>query len=179
MVIEESELDSFEKEFAEPEKIKEIKKFFKRDSSEEGDSKNLFSGLDFTEKSGYVGSKRSFETIKIKLNKELFPPCMKRISEGLDDGRKRALFSLVNFYKKFDIEWETLEIEIYAWNEKNRPALKKGYIKAQLDWHRRQSKRIPPPNCKDYYKEIGVCFPDNICQKIRNPLTYVTIKQKD
>ena len=25
----------------------------------------------------------------------------------------------------------------------------------------------PPPNCKEYYKEIGVCFPDNICQKIK------------
>ena len=62
----------------------------------------------------------------------LFPPCMKLILNGLEDGRKRALFSLINFYKNFDMDWKDLEFKIYEWNSKNKPPLKKGYIKSQL-----------------------------------------------
>ena len=74
--------------------------------------------------------------------------------------------------------WNQIENEINEWNKKNIDPLKKGYIKAQLDWHKKQHKIIPPPNCKEYYKEIGVCSPDNLCTKIKNPLSYTQSKSK-
>jgi hypothetical protein len=69
-----------------------------------------------------------------------------------------------------------LEKRIEEWNKKNYKPLKEGYVKAQLDWHQKQ-KSILPPNCdKSYYKDIGVCSPDGLCAKIKNPVNYVSSK---
>ena len=63
------------------------------------------------------------------------------------------------------MSWDQIENEISDWN-KNSDPLKEGYIKSQIDWHK-QHKIVPPPNCKSYYKEIGVCSPDTLCNKIK------------
>lgn len=179
VVIKPEELESFKREDAKLENVKEIRDFFNRQTSEPNEAKNLFSGISLEETEKYETKyERTFEPIKVKLNNNLFPPCIKRIINGLEDGRKRALFALINLYKNFDIPWDELEEKIYEWNEKNTPPLKKGYIQSQLTWHKRQRRRLPPPNCKQYYKDIGVCFPDDICKRIKNPLTYVNIKTR-
>ncbi len=179
IVIEPTELENFEKDSAKPENIKEIKTFFKRNQAKPNEAKQLFAGISLEElQENTQKFARSYEQIKVKLNKELFPPCMKRITNGLEDGRKRALFALINFYKNFDMNWEELENKIFEWNNKNSPPLKKGYIKSQLIWHKRQRKNVPPPNCKEHYIGIGVCFPDSTCKRIKNPLSYVTLKVK-
>ncbi len=73
------------------------------------------------------------------------------------------------------MEKEDLEKRIYEWNEKNETPLKKGYIHSQLVWSYRR-KPIMPPNCKEFYKNLGVCLPDNICAKIKNPVNYTVRK---
>ena len=83
---------------------------------------------------------------------------------------------LIEKKKNYVSQISVIEDKIYKWNKKNSPPLKKGYIRSQLIWHNRQGKTIPPPNCKEHYKGIGVCFPDSTCKRIKNPLTYVSIK---
>jgi hypothetical protein len=70
---------------------------------------------------------------------------------------------------------EDMENKIYSWNQKNSTPLKKGYIDSQLQWAYKK-KPIMPPNCKEFYSNLGVCMPDNYCQKIKNPVNY-TVKK--
>jgi len=106
-----------------------------------------------------------------KIPEENFPPCIRRILRGLEDGKKRALFALLNFFRSLNVEREDLENFISEWNSKNKSSLKEGYVRAQLNWSYR-NKVVPPPNCKQFYQEIGVCSPDPLCSKIKNPLNY-------
>ena len=48
----------------------------------------------------------------------------------------------------------------------------------QLRYHKQKKKRILPPNCKEFYQEIGICYPDNLCEKIKNPVSYSRRKTK-
>ncbi len=125
------------------------------------------------------------EGIKNK-NKKLkfseFPPCIKNILNGLKDGKKRALFLLVNFLYYVGYSFEEIEEIIWDWNKKNPEKLKENYIKAQLKWFKKifnQNKFYTLPNCsyKEYYEELQICEPDDICKnkKIKNPLAYVNI----
>ncbi len=109
-----------------------------------------------------------------------FPPCMNLILAGLADGRKRALFCLINFLRSSGWDFLSIENELKAWNTKNPDPLSENYIKAQLEWARKQKRILPPPNCKaeEYYTDIGVCKPDNLCSKIKNPISYALRKGK-
>jgi hypothetical protein len=52
--------------------------------------------------------------------------------------------------------------------------LKEGYIIAQLNWHKANSKKVPPPNYenKAYYADIGILPDENVVKKFKNPLNY-------
>ena len=91
------------------------------------------------------------------------------------DGKKRALFTLINTFRFVGMEKEELEKMIYEWNNKNNPLLKIGYIKTQLSWSY-QKKPIMPKNCKEFYHGMGVCNPDNLCSRIKNPINYLIKK---
>ena len=41
----------------------------------------------------------------------------------------------------------------------------------------RQLAEEDPEGAKEYYQEIGVCQPDNLCNTIKNPLSYVKRKK--
>ncbi|MFA5406342.1 MAG: hypothetical protein WC307_03215 [Candidatus Nanoarchaeia archaeon] len=115
---------------------------------------------------------------KTAVNTNCFPPCINNILTGLTDGRKRALFMLINFYYKCGYDWELIEALLIKWNETNKSPLRTGYIKAQIDWSCKQG-GLMPPNCKSpNYKDIGVCAPDGLCAKINNPVTYALHKHK-
>ena len=47
-------------------------------------------------------------------------------------------------------------------------------IQGHLRYHLGRKQKVLPPNCanKAYYVEIGVCKPDNLCAKIKNPTQY-------
>jgi len=110
-----------------------------------------------------------------EIGSEAFPPCIKHILQGLEDGRKRALFVLANFFKCLNWSFDKIKFQLEEWNKKNKPPLKTGYLKSQLGWHRVHERKVPPPNCDNagYYKDIGVCRPDSLCKDAKNPLSYV------
>ncbi|MCK5601513.1 hypothetical protein KAR91_06590, partial [Candidatus Pacearchaeota archaeon] len=106
---------------------------------------------------------------------EQFPPCVKKMLLGIGDGKKRALFALLHLYRSIGMEKGEMENRLYSWNDRNDVALKKGYIKSQLDWAYKR-KPLMPPNCKEFYQGLGVCSPDGYCQFIKNPVNYVAKK---
>lgn len=113
-----------------------------------------------------------------KVPKERFPPCLQLVLEGLEDGRKRGLFALLNFMKLAKWSWPEIESELREWNNRNPKPLKSGYLQSQLSWHKRQNTKIPPPNCRDFYKDFTVCKPDFTCEKIKNPISYPRLRIK-
>ncbi|MBA7597086.1 hypothetical protein ES703_04081 [subsurface metagenome] len=122
--------------------------------------------------------KTEFKPIQISdFSEEIFPPTIKRILQGLKDGRKRSLFVLINLFRSMGMNKDELEKRIYEWNEKNTIPLKKGYIKSQLSWSYR-NKIVPPPNYdKDHYKGIGI-IPTEEELRYKNPISYIAKKSR-
>lgn len=182
VVIKPEQLKNFQPRDADPLKTK-IRNFMP--SSEQGEaSEFLREALDWHKnknpeqqsetKSGFS----EFKPLNISdLSKaeELFPPSIKKILKGVKDGRKRALFILINFLRSIGFEKKELEEQIFAWNEKNEIPLLQGYIKSQLSWSHR-NKIVPPPNYdKDYYKGIGI-IPTDEELRTKNPVNYMARK---
>ncbi|PIX42842.1 hypothetical protein COZ55_01735 [archaeon CG_4_8_14_3_um_filter_38_5] len=115
-----------------------------------------------------------------KIPEEDYPPCIKKILLGLDDGKKRALFILINYFKSANYSFEEIEKIVNKWNEKNKEPLRGSYVKSQLSWTKKQMSNYLPPNCNSlmYYKDIQVCLPDEICPNIKNPLNYSYLHYK-
>ncbi len=177
LVISSERLNFFKKEMAKPENIEEIDdSFLNPKKCGEGEaSQLLMQALDWEIREKKKDEKAEFEPFEGKVGKDKFPPCILNILKGLEDGRKRSLFVLVNFLKTVGWGWKDIENEVREWNEKNSPPLRAGYLNSQLKWHKRQTEKFPPPNCADanYYRDVGICKPDRSCEKIKNPLTYV------
>ena len=175
-------LESFRPEDSGPEKIKASLGFL--DLGEEGEMELLVTeALDFYNKTKPLEKlkQRKRAEITTAIKPDIFPPCIKLISAGLADGRKRSLFILLNFLKSAGWKWEDMEKYLIDWNQKNNPPLPESYLANQLRWHGNKDKKILPPNCpseksKGWYESIGVCKPDNICGVpkilIKNPINY-------
>ncbi len=174
------DLEEFRQEDAVPEKIDATVGFL--DTGEEGELDLLIGEtLDFynkTEKSEKIKESRRVE-ITSSIKQDIFPPCIKNISAGVADGRKRGVFILINFLKA--AKWTEQDVEKYIneWNQKNSPPLPESYIRSQLRWHLNKDKTLPPPNCPSE-KSVGwydtVCKPDRICGQpkilLKNPINY-------
>ena len=120
---------------------------------------------------------KRFKEITIKnLTENLYPPSIKEILEGMKtDGRKRALFILLNFFKSLKISDEEIRTKIEEWNKKNYTPLKEGYTKAQLMWYSKNKTKMPPNFDKSYYRDIGI-VPTEEELKAKNPVSYVIKK---
>jgi hypothetical protein len=173
----------FEKEDAHPDKCVISKfKFLERGNAVTSARNLLISALDFEVKIEEDHQKQDeYEELKIEnpIIEDFFPPCMKLLLKGIVDGKKRAVFALMNFLGK--IGWNKNEIETYLlkWNkEKNHDPLRENYIKSQLRYFKANEKL--PPNCNNeaYYKDLGVCQPDSLCNRIKNPANYTIIRWK-
>lgn len=181
-VLDSSELDNFTFKDADPLRVK-IKDFMPKSEDNEAEGFVMqaldwakTAGIDKELKKNISGKYQNFKSLKLKnLKDSQFPPCIKKILEGVKDGRKRALFALINFFRSVGMEKEELEKKISEWNKKNEISLKKGYINSQLSWVYKR-KPLMPPNCREFYQNLGVCNPDKTCSKIKNPLNYVTRK---
>ncbi len=176
-VIDADEIKNFELKHAEPMKVK-IKNFLPK--SKEGESSELLmQALDWHKENNLnQEEKKEFEYKPIKLENlsdKNFPPCVQNILCGISDGRKRALFILINLFRSVGMDKDELEKRIDEWNKKNPVPLKQGYIQSQISWSFR-SKPIMPPNCKEFYQGIAVCTPDELCTKIKNPVNYIVKK---
>jgi len=118
--------------------------------------------------------KKKFKEIEIpNLTPDLYPPTIKVILKGMpSDGRKRALFILLNFFRSLKVSEEELKSLVEGWNKKNYEPLKSGYIKSQITWHLRTQPKMPPNYDKPHYRELGLA-PTASEIKAKNPVSYV------
>ncbi len=173
----------FRKEQAKPNLVNPTLQFINRDVKEESARRLLQQSLDFEVKNIQQNESKSQEyeetVIENPIKEEFFPPCIKKILEGLEDGKKRSIFCLINFLGK--LGWSKKEIETFLinWNKRNPKPLRNNYIQGQLKNF--QPGKILPPNCNNesYYKGINVCKPDNFCSRIKNPVNYTLLKWKN
>jgi len=179
-------LDDFKKEQADPKLVKTEVKFLKNFDENEAELL-ILKAIDWHAKREKLGKKISKKVVlKKRVEKENFPPCIKKILNGLADGRKRSVFILINFLRSLKWEWDDIENLMKEWNSKNTPPLRETYLTSQIRWHKRQNKTVLPANCltDGWYKDFGVCEPDNICKggtneiKIKNPVNYPFKKMK-
>ncbi len=176
---------SFERVMAEPDLIKPEFVFMNRNVSGESARRLLVQALDYEIK--LVDSRekqrqqKDYDELVINspIKEDFFPPCMKIMLQGVADGKKRAIFCMSGFLGKIGWNKEQIEQFLHIWNnEKNQPPLREVYLKGQLA-HFNPGERLPP-NCNNdaYYKGIGVCKPDGLCGKIKNPVNYTLIRWK-
>ena len=176
----------FEKKYANPEIAKVSKhKFIDRGNVKKGEAEDLLEkakefGEEKEKKDYEIKGKREFEELQDAIPEILFPPCIKGILTGLEDGRKRAIFILINFLKCVGWEYDMIEKRLKDWNKKNPEPLKEQIINGQLRYHKRNKEKILPPNCsnKSYFKDMHICMPDNFCNKVKNPVNYAILKAK-
>lgn len=190
IVLKPEHLKAFHPGWAKPERVI-VKPFIPE--PEPGEARELFvQALDWhakeqrkKESKTQVNEMRERERTPIKftsINEEIYPPCVKIILQGMkQDGRKRALFVLINFLRSLGLEWGTIEKRISEWNKVNYKPLKENYIATQVNWFKKQEARLPP-NCNldkmSWYKDIATCMPDFLCRKIKNPVNYVVLKAR-
>lgn len=185
VVLDEAEIKNFQPSDADVMKIK-IREFYPRAEKEE--AKTLFSNAlewhgenirrkESTEKKEIKTTGKKLEEINVDKSNIVYPPSIKKILEGMEDGKKRALFILLNFFRSLNFSREETEKKIEEWNKNNKKQLKEGYIISQLDWTFRQKKMLPPNYDKPFYKDIGI-FPDDEEIRLKNPVSYVVRKSR-
>jgi len=186
--IDPKDILSFKKEDAHPDKLKKVSmKFLDREQVIPNEANGLFDSAsemrsEITkneEIKDIVAGKRQkidYEDMKAPLPEELFPPCIKKGLEGIQDGKKRFVFALINFLTMSGWQYDKIEELIREWNKKNPEPLRDNYWITQLNYHKQNKKKVLPPNCKETYHSMGLCFPDNVCNKIKNPVSYGRIR---
>lgn len=168
VVLSKEEIEKFNPKDANPLKVK-IKKFLP-DCSEGEAKKLLVDALTWKRKmqeqeeklfsSPKYAKKISIENEEIlkKVEYRHYPDAIKKLLQGLNDGKKRGLFVLITFLRALGKSPEEITKTVYEWNKKNNPPLKEGYVRSQLYWHFKQKKKILPPNYdnESFYQDIGL-----------------------
>lgn len=168
----------FYKDIAKPENFKMSRfKFLDRSKAKRTEGRNLIvQAFDFKprEEEWEIKTERKFEIPENAVPEENFPPCIKFGLKGLEDGKKRFLFILCNFLGNVGWNYDDIENLAKEWNKKNPEPLRDTILLGQVRYRKYQKKKILPPNCENqmYYKDLGLCKPDNLCQKIKNPVNY-------
>ena len=180
-------IQDYDRENAKPENVKVKLKFLDKENTIKGEAKQLLvQAFDWVIKKQATNPfpenviPRIYELPKTAIKEEHFPPCIKLISAGLDDGKKRAIFILINFLGNMGWNDEHIKTYLLEWNKKNKEPLPEAYISAQLAWSKKQNKKLLPPNCDNasYYKGLNICRPDGFCSTIKNPVNYATKKSR-
>lgn len=179
--IEYNDLAGFNPKDAEMEKVlsKKHPEFF---NGEKGEAADLITeAMDWhaMQKKEVVKAVKKIVTFDRKIPEEHFPPCVKLMLSGMTDGKKRSLFTLINFLKMMNWQREEIEAKILEWNTKNTPPLPQSIVLGQLRYAERRE-TAPPANCSNaaYYGDIGLCRPDAVCKSngdkitLKNPIGY-------
>ena len=174
-------LKDFTREIATPESVKVDQVFLDRSTAVKNNALNLFiEAFDFNAKrpSPEKEKKREYIIPEEAIPEQFFPPCIKKILEGMEDGKKRALFILINFLASCGWDYDAIEKKVREWNKNNKEALKEVYLVSQLRYAKQQKKRILPPNCSNpaYYKDLRVKCEESICSRCHNPINYARRK---
>jgi len=175
-------LKAFEPDQAKPENVNFDLPFLKNKDGEA--TELIMQALEWASKNKkdepIVGVKRKF-SISAPVPEEMFPPCMKTILAGMEDGKKRSVFTLASFLHCMNWDWERIEKRVEEWNRANSSPLTDRLLRTQLKWHARQNKDILPANCDSdmFYKSIGACKPDDFCKTVKNPVNYALRKYRN
>ena len=176
----------FRKEFAIPRNVRISKhRFLDRTNAKNNEAKQLLmEAMDFAIRQEISNLKwqKEFLAPENALPEELFPPCIRLILNGLEDGKKRALFILLNYFTSIGWGYDAIEKRLKEWNAKNREPLREVYLLGQLKYHKQMRKKILPPNCDNemYMAGIGV---HKLCEElhkkgIKNPAQYTLRKAR-
>ncbi|MEM4500111.1 MAG: hypothetical protein QXD62_02055 [Candidatus Woesearchaeota archaeon] len=188
VVISKQQFKNFERELAKPENVDTELWFINRKNAIKGSAKKLFiTSLDYFSNDIFTNDKvikEKEESKRLEINPQISekvresllssePPCIRKIKEGLKDGRKRSLFIYLNYLHSLNFSKEEIEKIILEWNKKNQPPLKDSYLNGQIKYFLKREP-LKPPNCnkEGFYKDINICFPDKVCETIKNPLNY-------
>jgi len=178
---------AFKKEDANPDKVNADFRFLDHKDVAEGEGSDfILKAMDFKPEvpqeyfEGKMSDGEKFRTsydvddIQEKIPLELFPPSILNMLKGLKDGRKRALFVLVNFLTCVGWDYPDIDELLHEWNEKNDESLRERFIKSQISYHKSQKKKILPPNYsnKMYYADLGVLTPEEEGGRLKNPVNY-------
>lgn len=175
----------FDKESAKPENVSISKyEFLDREKAKNGEAKKLFvQAFDFNAKKEQDikrDEKKEHKIPETAIPEKFFPPCIKKILEGMEDGRKRSLFILINFLTSVGWSHDQIQERLKEWNKKNPEPLREVYLVGQLRYHKQQRKKILPPNCHNmiYYEDLRIKCPEEICSKVKNPVNYALRRGK-
>ncbi len=187
VVIDKSQITNFSHKDADPIRVT-IKNFLP--SALPNEAKNLLiksydwfskkkisnkSSKDQDDSSSFDGEKK-FKEIVIDRSKLKYAPVIDEILKGIKgDGRKRALFILINYFKSLNFSEDEIKRIVVEWDAKNSKPLREGYVNSQLSWSFKQKKLLPPNYDKPHYKGIGI-NPTDEELKFKNPVSY-TIKK--
>lgn len=125
-----------------------------------------------------TGKQKEFEKFQTAAPESLFPPCIQQMLVGMKDGKKRAMFVLINFLSSVGWDADAIEKRLDEWNKKNAEVaepLRETILNGRLRYHRQQKKTVLPPNCDNaaYYKNMGIKCDEQICTRCTNPVQYV------
>lgn len=172
----------FDKKDAKPENVKIGLNFLEHKSNSNESKKLLIQAFDFEikQEKQKIKLNKDYESPKAAIPVDSFPPCIQTILKGLQDGKKRSVFTLINFLVCCGWSHEDTEKLLRDWNKKNKEPLREVYFLGQLRYNKTHSKKVLPPNCanKSYYQDMHICNPDNLCKKIKNPVNYAVLRQK-
>lgn len=175
VVINPERVMEFEKEDALPSKVVPNLKFLDTAHTKEGEAaKLLMAAFEYKpvlqEEKIIIGKEYEIPAEAIPI--ELFPPCILKGLNGLEDGRKRFMFALMNFLESCGYGYQDIEKIVKVWNKKNKEQLREVLINGQLRYRKTSKEKILPPNCMRFYQDMQLCTPDTICQKTKNPVQY-------
>ena len=177
------EVLNFDKNSANPSNIKDYKRFMDDGKTKAGEATSLITqAFDWhtnkeVKKEAYQDLPKKqveFEELEDAIPEEYFPPDIKKGLAGIEDGRKRFLFILLNFLKCVGWPMQAIEQRVKDWNKSLDQPLKEGYVISQINWHKVNKKKVPPPNYgnKAYYADMGLLPEENIIKKFKNPVNY-------
>lgn len=173
--IETKKIASFDLKDAKPENVKADVGFL--DKGDKNEAQDLvMEALDWNVEQSQKDTekiKRDYKVPTKAISENQFCSCIKNILKGLKDGRKRSVFILIHFLRNVGWNWNEIEDLLKEWNDKNEEPLRESYIISQLNWSRKQSRTLLPPNHdnKGYYLDIGV-YDKEICSRTKNPVNY-------
>ncbi|MFH1649392.1 MAG: hypothetical protein ABIA93_02500 [Candidatus Woesearchaeota archaeon] len=167
----------FERAMAEPDKVKFNADFLSRNVTKGEASLLVMQSYDFAPEL----PKEEFETKQVfhedfteMIPVHCFPDCIKTMLEGMEDGKKRALFVLINFLKCCNWPNDRIEEELRAWNKRNPEPLRETILTGHLRYHLARKEKVLPPNCDNqlYYGAMQHCKDAPGHKGVKNPLQY-------
>jgi len=154
-------------------------------SSSEFRLENVFRELSLKKLAKKIRTRHAYYRKKLsKINYEdIYPPCVRRMLEGLEDGRKRSLFHLTTFFKAIGLPADEVLLKLKEWNQKNKEPLSDKMIEYTVKYHYDENRKYLPYSCQRIKEEFGdtICKPDKYCKlyQVKHPLSYFYKRLRD